>query len=95
MKIDQINTRKLAQELFVIMKNPQATLFEGKAIAVTATNDKGIFDIIPYHTNFISLIKDYVIIHEIEDIKKTYPIQTGIMKVFENTVSIYLGIKTE
>lgn len=82
------------QKLQVTIKSPLALLYKGEATAVTLTNDRGKFDILPLHANFISLIKDMVIIHETVDSQKDIKIEEGIAKVFENTVDIFIGIKT-
>ncbi len=43
-------------------RSREEVTFEGEALALTSVNDKGKFDVLPNHANFISLIKDYVII---------------------------------
>jgi F0F1-type ATP synthase epsilon subunit len=79
-------------ELVVTVKSPEKTFFQGKAIAITSMNKEGTFDILPYHTNFISLISKTLIIHESKTSHITIPMEAGIMKVWENIVHIYLGI---
>jgi len=81
--------------LTVTVKSPGKTVFSGPAQAVTSTNEKGTFDILPYHTNFISLIKDMVIIHQANQKELKIDLQTGIVKVFEDTVHILIGIETK
>lgn len=94
MSIDKVKVSKLPQLLSVRVKNPESVIFEGKAVAITSVNKEGVFDIIAYHTNFISILKDFVTIQQSKDKKLTIPIQGGIMKVYGNNVYIYLGIKT-
>ena len=80
--------------LSVIIRNPEKLVFEGKVKAVTAYNTKGIFDVLPYHANFISIINDVIILHAIDGKEQKIPLQKGVIRVFEDTVSIYLGIET-
>jgi len=80
--------------IFVSIKKPDQTLFEDWADAVTAYNKRGVFDILPYHENFISLIHTSLVIHLDKKQPINIPIETGIMKVFENTINILIGIKT-
>lgn len=84
----------LGKSLQVTIKSPQALVYQGKAVAVTLKNDKGDLDILPYHANFISLITEMVIIYETKDSQKRFPIEEGIVKIFEDTVEIFIGIKT-
>jgi F0F1-type ATP synthase epsilon subunit len=92
MSIDRLDISSLPRILSVRVKNPETTVFEGMACAVTTANTNGRLDIVPFHTHFISLFTGEVIIHTSSTEKIQLPIKGGIMKVFENTVSIYLGI---
>lgn len=79
--------------LTVTVKSPGQTVFSGWAKAITSVNEKGIFDILPYHSNFISLIKEKVIIHQEDNKEMNIQLETGIIKVYEDTVRILIGIK--
>lgn len=78
--------------LTVSVKGPKNELFTGTALSVTSINKKGKFDVLPYHANFISLIRDYVIIREQNKKEITLPLETGVMRVFEDKVNILVGI---
>jgi len=94
--IDPASLQQTAsQVLTVTVKSPGKTVFSGPAQAVTSTNEKGTFDILPFHTNFISLIKDTVIIHQENQKEMKITLQTGIIKVYEDTVHILIGIGTK
>lgn len=80
-------------DLFVLIRSRDKTFFKDKVKAVTSFNEKGIFDVLPEHTHFITLIKDKVILHkasgkDTEEIK----IDGGVMRVFNNNVDIYIGV---
>lgn len=78
--------------LSVTVKGPNRQEFEGEALSVTSLNKVGKFDVLPYHINFISLIREYVIIQQKDNKKVTFPLQTGIMKVYEDKVNILIGV---
>lgn len=42
--------------LKVIVKNRKRTFVNSDAYSLTSNNQKGVFDVLPYHENFISLI---------------------------------------
>ena len=48
--------------LYLSVKSPTKIHFEGQANAVSSVNDKGKFDVLAYHENFISLIQETLII---------------------------------
>lgn len=79
--------------LNVIIRNKDKILYNGQAQAVTAINDRGPFDILAQHENFISLIKDKVIIHTGAKEKQEIQIENGILRVYKDKVYIYLNPK--
>ncbi len=66
--------------------------FNDKVRAITSFNEKGIFDVLPQHENFISVIKDKIIIHTTDGKDKEMKIDNGVLKVFENEAHIFLGL---
>lgn len=81
-------------QMDVEVRNPQSVVFSGKANSITSVTEAGPFDILPMHENFISLIKKNIIIHQKGNKDIEIPIDEGIMKVFENNVSIFLGFES-
>jgi len=68
----------------------EKTLFQGVAFAVTSINEKGTFDILPGHENFISQIYKTLIIHEENGRDTNIPIDQGVLKVYQNIIEVYL-----
>ncbi len=66
--------------------------FSGKAFSVSSKNEMGDFDILPYHSNFITLIFDEVIIRTPDNEEVEYDFKRGVLKVSSNEVKIFLGI---
>ena len=80
--------------LTVIVRNKDKVLYNGQAYAVSAINDKGPFDILAQHENFISLIRDKVIIHTDAKEKQEIQIENGILRVSKNKIYIHVNFKT-
>lgn len=80
--------------LVVTIKNPDTTLFQGEVKALTSVNERGKFDILPRHANFISLIKDFILLHKNDGGIEKIQTESGIMRVIRNKVSVFLGIET-
>lgn len=87
-----IKDEKNLKLIFVNVRSPRKIFFSGKAYSVTSINDKGEFDILPLHANFISLIKDYIVIDKGRKEEKKFIISKGILKVEKNRVDIFLDI---
>jgi F0F1-type ATP synthase epsilon subunit len=80
--------------LTVVIKNKERMLFNGQAQAVTSVNDKGPFDILSQHENFISLIKKKIVIHITMREEKMIEIESGIVRVYDDKVFIYVTLKS-
>lgn len=76
----------------VTIRNKQGILFNDKVKTVSSYNDKGPFDILPEHENFISLIYEKIIIHKNNNQKEEVKIDKGVLRVYKNNVNIYVGI---
>jgi F0F1-type ATP synthase epsilon subunit len=79
--------------LYVSVRSREGILFEGNAVSVSSFNQKGKFDVLLEHANFISLIKDKLTIRKREGQDQEIAVDNGIMKVSGNVVDVYLGIK--
>ena len=84
----------LTDKILIEIKNSETILFNGEASSLSSVNESGSFDILPYHANFFSIIKEKIIIHNHQ--KKTEIVikDNGILKAMNNKVSIFLGIET-
>ncbi len=67
-------------------------IFKSKAVAVSSENGVGKFDVLPYHTNFITLIFGNVVIYNENKEEKSYQFERGVLEVRENKVDIFLGL---
>ncbi|KKQ74993.1 MAG: hypothetical protein US96_C0019G0007 [Candidatus Woesebacteria bacterium GW2011_GWB1_38_5b] len=76
--------------LHVNIKAKDRIIYEGDVTAVTSFNDIGLFDILPLHENFISIVKNKVILHK-NDAQREFKIEAGVLKVRDNKVNIYIG----
>ncbi len=73
----------------------QDVLYQGEIDSLTSVNKKGKFDVLRKHANFISLIKDFVLIRDLKGKEYRLNIGQGLMKVLGNQINIYLGIKQD
>lgn len=94
--------------LFISIKSPEKTVFEGIVTGVSSYNDKGPFDILSEHENFITIIKKKLVIFPIQTSpsrvsrgtdsgpsgKMEWDIDQGVLKVRENKVNVFFGIET-
>lgn len=85
-----MNLLEFSLQVHVRIQSRKGVLYEGDAHGVTGYNEKGIFDILPNHSNFISVIRDKVVVYEASKQKKEVPVGKAVLKVAGNKVNIYL-----
>jgi F0F1-type ATP synthase epsilon subunit len=72
----------------------EGIVFEGDVESITSFNEKGKFDVLGQHANFISLIKKNLIVRASgEQVDKELSFDNALMRVRENNVEVYLGVE--
>ncbi len=61
--------------------NPEKTIFEGSAKSVFLDGDKAEYELLPYHSPTIGVLKEGEIIIDNE---KSLPIKQGIVRFYNN-----------
>ena len=79
-------------KLRVRVLSPTQTLYDGPALAVSATNRVGPFDILADHANFFSLLSEGNIVINTGFQSLAFPIHHGIAKVKNNMVTLFIDI---
>jgi F0F1-type ATP synthase epsilon subunit len=67
-------------------------VFHEDVKAITSYNEAGVFDILPEHTNFITVIKDKIVIHKKDNTDKEISLNNGVLKVFKNKIDVFIGL---
>lgn len=86
------NANLSKDEISVLVRNNDGVLYDGKALSISSINDYGTFDILPRHANFICLIHEKLVIVISKDEKKEMDVDTGVLRVYDNIVDIFLGV---
>lgn len=85
-------TQKQNTVLNVSIVSPEETLFEGTALSLSCYNKEGEFDILPYHSNFISLIYQSITVYPTTGPAKTIKIGYALLKCISNTITILTNV---
>lgn len=78
-------------KLYVQVSSPERTLFDGEAKSLSSFNDRGPFDILPQHENFISVIQQNLVVFNTQNQPQEYLLKNGVMRVTENRVDVFIG----
>ncbi len=79
--------------LTVTIRDRKGVVWQGEAAAVTGRNVAGAFDVLPEHSNFISIISKKLVVKTADKKTREFNVESGILQVRENKVMIYLGVK--
>lgn len=80
------------ETLRLTIRNREVVLYDGKVKSVTSYNEKGKFDVLLEHTNFISLLNKNLTYRTLDGKEYTLEAENGIIWVRENRVMVYLGV---
>jgi F0F1-type ATP synthase epsilon subunit len=80
------------QKLYVSIKSKDKIMYAGNVTTLTSKNERGVFDILFLHANFITLISSYVIIDKGLPSEKRFDFEKGVLYVVSNKVDVYVGI---
>ncbi|MGI5826514.1 MAG: hypothetical protein ACOX50_03820 [Patescibacteria group bacterium] len=84
----------MQDSISVSILNSEGTVFDGEVKALSSINEMGPFDVLPLHSNFISIIKDKVVVYLKSGGSKEFKVDSGILKAAENKIQVFLGIET-
>lgn len=77
------------------VRNREGVVFQGQVKNLSSINDKGEFDVLSYHANFISLINEKLVLRLLDNTERVINLERGVMRVIGNNVDVYLGVKEE
>ncbi len=83
---------KLASTISVVVKSRTGIVYSGEVAAVSSINKIGPFDILPYHSNFVSMIAKKLTMHKTDGKKEELALDRGVLTVEDNKVEVYLGV---
>lgn len=78
--------------LNVSIRTREKLIYQGQCYTVSSKNVDGVFDLLPYHANFITLIFEYVLLDSGLPSEQKFKIEKGVLYNMSNIVSIYDGI---
>lgn len=87
--------RTETKELNVIARAPFHVYYEGSAQVVTAKNKVGVFDILPGHADFFSVLSPCDVIINTNDPKAepvTFKIKNGIVTARDNDIMLFVNM---
>ena len=81
-----------AEKIHVTVRNRIKMLFDEDVTSISSKNDTGVFDILPEHANFISLITSPLILRKLDGTKQEISFSNGLIKVKDNAVHCYIDL---
>jgi len=86
------STPEVARLLSVRVRSRQGLVYEGDLWAVTSYNQVGQFDILPGHSNFVTMITKKLILRRSATKNEEINVDNGVLIVEGNHIEIFLGV---
>lgn len=77
----------------VKIRDTETIIFEGEVDRISSFNEVGPFDIYPMHANFISLLRQEVVLYSDHLKVKEQKFEQAVLKVKQDSAQIFLGIE--
>lgn len=90
--IDREIPRSKEPALEVRVSKAASVVWEGRALTVSSKNSKGPFDILPYHTNFITYMENASIRINTGSAVREFAFSQAVLHVQNDVVHVYTDI---
>ncbi len=87
--IDSLDEKTL---LNVAIRTREKEIYNGQCSTLSSQNEKGEFDILPFHANFITLFSGSILLDKGMPTEKRIEIEKGVLYNMSNQVSVYVGL---
>ena len=77
----------------VVYNLAKGVITKKEVAAISSVNKEGPFDVLPQHANFISIIKNELILYPTLNSPEKIPLKLGIFKFIKNEAKIYLSVE--
>lgn len=74
------------------IKSREGEIYGGDVAYISSYNEKGKFDVLPGHANFISLINTSIFFKEISGEVKEIYIDSALLRVKNRIAEVYIGV---
>lgn len=80
------------QQISVVARAPFHVYYEGPAYSITATNKVGVFDVLPGHADFFSMLSPCTVTIETENDQIKFAIHNGMLTVRSDEVMLFVNM---
>lgn len=81
---------KVQDTITVTIMSPSTVVYEGTALSLSASNSEGIFDIMPDHARFMTLVAAVPItVYELDGSNRVFTFDTAVLFFQDNAAKIY------
>ena len=81
-----------APTISVVARAPFHVYYEGPAYSLTATNRVGVFDILPGHADFFSMLTPCTVIIDTDKEQILFEAHNGMITVRDNQVMLFVNM---
>lgn len=83
---------KISQTLKVLIRSRSKNFFTGEVYSVSSKNEKGPFDVLPQHAQFVTLLTGNIVLDKGLPTEKTIEVDKGVLNVLGDKIDVYVGV---
>ena len=68
-------------------------VFSGEVRGISAYNARGLFDVLPLHSNFISVLRKKLVLHKSDGSKEEIHLDSGVIRILLSKAVVFVGVK--
>ena len=85
--------KKNLSSIKITIRAYNGIIYTGEAVSVSSRNEKGPFDILPGHINFITMVKESLVVRKADKTEESFEIKgEGVLHVYLGEVFVFLGV---
>lgn len=65
--------------------------FAGYTRSFSSVNEKGPFDILPQHENFLSAISGWILLEDDKGVKRQFTVENAVVEASDNFVKVFVA----
>lgn len=80
--------------LYIVIYSPnykKGLRFAGYTRSFSSVNEKGPFDILPAHENFVSVITGQILLEDDKGVKRQFMVENAVVEASDNFVKVFVA----
>lgn len=84
------NRPEVFYAVFLTPNYKKELLFSGNIRSLSSFNNEGAFDVLPQHENFVTILKDKIVLVDENNNRRQFNVERALIEVSDNIVRVFM-----